>query len=124
MALMVSSSHLYSCTRLRLSPVVVVLVGERKIANAGKPQQCNVEVRVKAFIPSEIVYAPAPLNFLLNDSYVLVPTNTSPFLVPIQVAAFKGDNRDFDYASNDSKADIAGAFVIREQNFSDIQRIR
>ena len=90
--------------------------------DAGRPRECNVEVRVKAFIPTEIVYGPAPLNFLLNDSFILVTVDGVP--VPVQVAAFNGNNREFDYDSTDSKADIIGAFVIRERDFSDIQRIR
>ena len=94
--------------------------------DVGQPQTCNVEVRVKAFIPTEIVYGPAPLNFLLNDSYIIlpVPTPLGVVPVPVQVAAFNGNNREFDYANTDSKADIIGSFVIRDQDFSDIENIR
>lgn len=65
------------------------------------------------------MYAPVtPLDFILSEPFALVNS------IPVQVGAFNGNDRDFDYASTSSKADITGNFVIRKDDYSDINRIR
>ena len=77
-----------------------------------------MEVRLKCFIPTEVVYAPTPLNFISDEPY------TGPALFHLQTGAFNGNNRDFSYSSLDSKADIIGSFVVRGGDLSDLNRIR
>ena len=74
-------------------------------------QMCNVEVKLRAYIPTEVVYAPT-LKFISNFPFIQAA-----------IGAFNGNNRGFSYSDGDSKAELVGSFTIEDNSFDDITSV-